>query len=116
MGMSLAHNVWAAEAVKKEIKIPVIASGSITNPELAESILADGKGDFIGLGRPLWADPQWPLKAMEEDRKILDLVYVATMAAWREEIIRLKQSHVRSMLRFAEKMNSKLQRQNTPRM
>jgi 2,4-dienoyl-CoA reductase-like NADH-dependent reductase (Old Yellow Enzyme family)/thioredoxin reductase len=65
MGMSLAHNVWAAEAVKKEIKIPVIASGSITNPELAESILADGKGDFIGLGRPLWADPQWPLKAME---------------------------------------------------
>jgi 2,4-dienoyl-CoA reductase-like NADH-dependent reductase (Old Yellow Enzyme family)/thioredoxin reductase len=65
MGMSLAHNVWAAEAVKKEIKIPVIASGSITNPELAESILAEGKGDFIGLGRPLWADPQWPLKAME---------------------------------------------------
>jgi len=65
MGMSLAHNVWAAEAVKKEINIPVIASGSITHPELAESILADGKGDFIGLGRPLWADPQWPLKALE---------------------------------------------------
>ena len=65
MGMSLAHNVWAAEAVKKEIKIPVIASGSITNPELAEKILTEGKGDFIGLGRPLWADPYWPLKAME---------------------------------------------------
>jgi 2,4-dienoyl-CoA reductase-like NADH-dependent reductase (Old Yellow Enzyme family)/thioredoxin reductase len=65
MGMSLAHNVWAAEAVKKVIQIPVIASGSINLPELAETILADGKGDFIGLGRPLWADPQWPLKAME---------------------------------------------------
>jgi 2,4-dienoyl-CoA reductase-like NADH-dependent reductase (Old Yellow Enzyme family)/thioredoxin reductase len=65
MGMSLAHNVWAAEAVRKEIKIPVIASGSINLPGLAERILADGKGDFIGLGRPLWADPQWPLKAME---------------------------------------------------
>jgi len=65
MGMSLAHNVWAAEAVKKEIKIPVIASGSINLPDLAESILADGKGDFIGLGRPLWADARWPLKAME---------------------------------------------------
>jgi NADPH-dependent 2,4-dienoyl-CoA reductase/sulfur reductase-like enzyme len=25
----------------------------------------EGKGDFIGLGRPLWADPQWPLKAKE---------------------------------------------------
>jgi NADPH-dependent 2,4-dienoyl-CoA reductase/sulfur reductase-like enzyme len=65
MGMSLAHNVWAAEAVKKEIKIPVIASGSINLPALAESILSGGKGDFIGLGRPLWADPEWPLKAME---------------------------------------------------
>ncbi len=65
MGMSLAHNVWAAEAVKKELKIPVIASGSINLPDLAEKILADGKGDFIGLGRPLWADPEWPRKAME---------------------------------------------------
>jgi 2,4-dienoyl-CoA reductase-like NADH-dependent reductase (Old Yellow Enzyme family)/thioredoxin reductase len=65
IGMSLAHNVWAAEAVKKEVKIPVIASGSITHPELAEKILSDGKGDFIALGRPLWADPYWPQKAME---------------------------------------------------
>ncbi len=65
MGMSLAHNVWAAEAAKKELKIPVIASGSITSPALAESILEEGKGDFIGLGRPLWADPEWPRKAKE---------------------------------------------------
>jgi 2,4-dienoyl-CoA reductase-like NADH-dependent reductase (Old Yellow Enzyme family)/thioredoxin reductase len=65
MGMSLAHNVWAAEAVKKEIGIPVIASGSINLPALAESILVEGKGDFIGLGRPIWADPEWPNKAKE---------------------------------------------------
>ncbi len=65
MGMSLAHNVWAAEAVKKVTTIPMIASGSINLPDLAESILVEGKGDFIGLGRPLWADPQWPLKAKE---------------------------------------------------
>lgn len=65
MGMSLAHNVWAAEAVKKAVSIPVIASGSINLPALAESILEEGKGDFIGLGRPLWADPEWPRKARE---------------------------------------------------
>ncbi len=65
MGMSLAHNVWAADAARKVVSIPVIASGSITSPELAESILDEGKGDFIGLGRPLWADPEWPLKASE---------------------------------------------------
>ena len=65
MGLSLAHNVWAAEAVKKEIGLPVIASGSINLPALAESILEEGKGDFIGLGRPIWADPEWPKKAKE---------------------------------------------------
>ena len=65
MGMPLANNVWAAEAVKKVVSIPVVASGSINLPDLAESILAEGKGDFIGLGRPLWADPEWPLKAKE---------------------------------------------------
>ncbi|MGO9572065.1 MAG: FAD-dependent oxidoreductase [Desulfomonilaceae bacterium] len=59
----LAFNAWAAEAVKKEVKAPVIASGSITSPELAESILREGKGDFVSLGRPLIADPYFPKKA-----------------------------------------------------
>ncbi len=61
----LAYNVWAAEEVKKVVNIPVIASGSITSPELAEKILEEGKGDFISLGRPLVADPYFPLKAKE---------------------------------------------------
>jgi 2,4-dienoyl-CoA reductase-like NADH-dependent reductase (Old Yellow Enzyme family)/thioredoxin reductase len=65
MGMSLAHNTWAAAAVRKEVKIPLVASGSINLPELAESILREGKADFIGLGRPLWADPEWVKKAKE---------------------------------------------------
>jgi NADPH-dependent 2,4-dienoyl-CoA reductase/sulfur reductase-like enzyme len=65
MGMSLAHNVWAAEAIKTAVEVPVIASGSINLPALAETILEKGQGDFIGLGRPLWADPEWPLKARE---------------------------------------------------
>ena len=65
MGMSLAHNTWAAEAVKKAVGIPVVASGSINLPALAESILTEGRADFIGLGRPLWADPEWAKKAKE---------------------------------------------------
>jgi len=63
MAIDRGHNVWAAEAIKKEIGIPVIASGSITTPELAEEIIAGGKGDYVGLGRPLWADPEFPRKA-----------------------------------------------------
>lgn len=66
MCLSVCHNTWAAEAIKKEVNIPVIASGSITLPEYAEDIIASGKGDFVGLGRPLWADQYWSKKAMED--------------------------------------------------
>jgi NADPH-dependent 2,4-dienoyl-CoA reductase/sulfur reductase-like enzyme len=63
MMMPAGNNVWAAEAVRKEIGIPVIASGSITSPKLAEQILAEGKADYVAFGRPLWADPEFPNKA-----------------------------------------------------
>ncbi len=66
MSMSICHNTWAAEAVKKDVAVPVIASGSITLPKYAEDILSSGKADFVGLGRPLWADPAWPKKASED--------------------------------------------------
>ncbi|MCD6341620.1 MAG: FAD-dependent oxidoreductase [Thaumarchaeota archaeon] len=65
MAIPVCHNVWAAERIKKEVRIPVIASGSITLPQYAEEILESGKADFVALGRPLWADPEWPKKAME---------------------------------------------------
>ncbi|KUO77236.1 MAG: NADH oxidase [Desulfosporosinus sp. BRH_c37] len=65
MQLSKGHNVWAAEAIKKELNIPVFATGSITLPEYAEEILESGKGDFISMGRPLFADPFWAKKAKE---------------------------------------------------
>jgi len=61
-----ATNVWAAEEIKNVVGIPVIASGSITTPQLAETILEQGRADFISLGRPLIADPCFPLKAEEK--------------------------------------------------
>ena len=63
MAIPVCHNVWAAEAIKKAVSIPVMASGSITLPEYAEDIIASSKGDFVVLGRPLWADPDWSKKA-----------------------------------------------------
>lgn len=66
MAMPVCYNVWAAEAVKKAVNIPVIASGSITLPTYAEDILENAKADFIALGRPMWADNEWVKKAMED--------------------------------------------------
>ena len=61
-----------AHAVKKSVKVPVIAAGRISTPAKAESILMENKADLIGLARMLWVDPQWPSKARKgEDRSIL---------------------------------------------
>jgi 2,4-dienoyl-CoA reductase-like NADH-dependent reductase (Old Yellow Enzyme family)/thioredoxin reductase len=60
-----ATHVWAAQEIKKLVDIPIIASGSITTPDLAERILQEGKADFISMGRPLLADPYLPQKAQE---------------------------------------------------
>lgn len=34
-------------------------------PVIAEKALKEGKADFVALGRPLLADPEWPLKVKE---------------------------------------------------
>ena len=58
-----ATHVYMAEAYKKAgIQTPIIITGSITTPDVAEEILESGKADFIGLARPLLADPNWVKK------------------------------------------------------
>ena len=54
--------VYLAEMTKKAVKVPVITVGKLGNPSLAENVLQEGKADFIALGRPLLADPEWPNK------------------------------------------------------
>ena len=57
--------IYMTEAIKEVVGIPVMAVGRLDEPELAEKALRDGKGDFIGLGRALIADPEWPVKVQE---------------------------------------------------
>jgi len=59
-----ALNVGAAAAVKQVVDVPVIAVGRIHDPSRAEQILADGRADFIAMGRPLLADPDLPNKLL----------------------------------------------------
>ncbi len=54
---------YLAEKVKKAVNIPVISSTRIGYPEIAERIVEDGQADFVSLGRPLIADPEWCSKA-----------------------------------------------------
>ena len=55
-------NVGAAAAVKQVVDVPVIAVGRIHDPERAEWIVANGRADFVAMGRPMLADPELPNK------------------------------------------------------
>jgi len=54
-----------AEAVRKNVVVPVVTAGRISSGKTAEEILATGKADLLGLARVLWADPEWPKKVSE---------------------------------------------------
>ena len=53
-----------AEKIKEAVSVPVSVAGKIS-PELGERLISDGKIDFIGMGRPLLADPELPNKIRE---------------------------------------------------
>ncbi len=65
-----AANGYLAHGIKRFINergfcAPVITTGKIATPALAESILQEGKADLIGMARTLLADPDWPKKVRE---------------------------------------------------
>lgn len=52
-----------AGAVRNAVDIPVIAANRISDPWIAEKIIADGQADLAGMARALLADPELPNKA-----------------------------------------------------
>lgn len=58
----------STKRLKENVNIPIIISGRMVSPKLAEKTLQNGEADLIGLGRPLLADPQWINKAKTNAR------------------------------------------------
>jgi len=54
-----------AERIKKDTGIMTQAVGLITDPAMAEEIVADGKADLVALGREALSDPNWPVRAAD---------------------------------------------------
>ena len=52
-----------AATVKAIVSKPVIVTGRINQPQIAETVLASGQADFCGMTRALIADPEMPNKA-----------------------------------------------------
>lgn len=54
-----------AAGIKAEVALPVVAQGSIVDPEMAAALLAEGKADAVEMTRALIADPDLPHKWRE---------------------------------------------------
>ncbi|MCH7550202.1 MAG: NAD(P)-binding protein, partial [Proteobacteria bacterium] len=56
----LPHGVYVplASNIKEVVDIPVFAAGRVTDPELADAIIRDGKADMVAMTRAHIADPE----------------------------------------------------------
>jgi 2,4-dienoyl-CoA reductase-like NADH-dependent reductase (Old Yellow Enzyme family) len=82
---------YAAEAVKGAVRIPVITSHSLRDPEYCEQILAEGKTDLVGLARQLLADPYWPVKAQLGREKQIRRCISCLGGCWQESLMAKKE-------------------------
>ncbi|WP_258359136.1 NAD(P)/FAD-dependent oxidoreductase [Moorella sulfitireducens (nom. illeg.)] len=57
-------NVDLAAAIKAAVRVPVVVVGGFNDPALAEKVIAEGKCDFVALGRQQFADPNFVNKAL----------------------------------------------------
>ncbi|MGI9391695.1 MAG: FAD-dependent oxidoreductase [Boseongicola sp.] len=65
MGVAHGYTAPLANAIRCRVDIPVIVTGRINQPQIAERILADGDADLCGMTRALITDPEMPRKARE---------------------------------------------------
>lgn len=83
--------VYASEAIKKAVKIPVINSHTFRNPDYCDKLIAEDKTDMIGLARQLLCDPYWPIKAragkVEDIRRCISCLE----GCWQESMMAQKE-------------------------
>ncbi|MFI3208347.1 MAG: FAD-dependent oxidoreductase [Eubacteriales bacterium] len=54
--------VSVAEQVKDVVKVPIMMAGRMDDPDMAAKCVEEGTTNFVGLGRPLLADPEYVRK------------------------------------------------------
>lgn len=62
------HLAEGTAALKDAVTCPVIISGRVFTPKVAERVLRDNQADLIGLARPLLVDHQWLEKAASGEK------------------------------------------------
>lgn len=80
-------NTYTAEAIKKQVKIPVITSHTLRDPDYCEKILAEGKTDMVGLSRQMIADPYWANKAKAGKKEEIRKCISCLVGCWQESLM-----------------------------
>ena len=57
------YQVHLAEQLKREVGMPTIAVGLITEPEQAEAVVAERRADAVAVARAMLFNPHWPWHA-----------------------------------------------------
>lgn len=55
---------YLGKGIRSVVSVPVMMCNRVSDPTTAEKLLALGRADLVGLGRPLIADPDLPNKAL----------------------------------------------------
>ncbi len=56
---------WVTKRLSGAVRIPLIATNRINDPEVAEALLARGDGDMVSMARPFLADAEFVVKAAQ---------------------------------------------------
>lgn len=64
-GRGPGYFVPYAAAIKSRLRIPVLVTGGIREPAVADQIVREGKADLVGIGRAMLEDPDWARKAIQ---------------------------------------------------
>ncbi len=83
--------MYASQAIKKVVSIPVIISHSLRTPSYCNQVIEEGLTDMVGLSRQFLCDPYWPVKAKYgKDDEIRKCISCLT-GCWQESHMAKKQ-------------------------
>jgi NADPH2 dehydrogenase len=65
-GKGAGYFVPYARAIKSAVTVPVMVTGGISDPSLANRTVQEGWADLVGIGRAMLNDPEWAAKAIAQ--------------------------------------------------
>lgn len=71
---------WVTEKVKQHIKVPIVTTNRINDPQVGEDIIAAGQADIISMARPFLADPEFVKKARLDQSQAINTCIACNQA------------------------------------